>query len=102
MTPRRARSPAPPGSRRDPAWPIGVTDPRDDLACGTAWIGCSGWNYPDWRGVVYPTRVPKRRWFELYASMFDTVELNNTFYRLPPETTVKAWAAAAPEGSCTR
>lgn len=68
------------------------------LACGTARVGCSGWNYPDWRGVVYPTRVPKRRWFELYASMFDTVELNNTFYRLPPETTVKAWAAAAPEG----
>ena len=67
-------------------------------ARGMTRIGCSGWSYEDWRGVVYPSRFPKRRWFDLYASMFDTVELNNTFYRLPPETTVKAWAAAAPPG----
>ena len=59
-------------------------------------IGCSGWNYADWRGVVYPTRIPKTRWFDFYTSMFDTVELNTTFYRLPSEETVKRWAAAAP------
>ena len=67
-------------------------------ACGTARIGCSGWSYADWRGVVYPTRIPKREWFGFYTSMFDTVELNSTFYRLPTEQTVETWAAAAPAG----
>jgi len=67
---------------------------------GRARIGCSGWSYKDWRGVVYPADAPARRWFELYAEMFDTVEINNTFYRLPPATTVEAWAAQAPERFC--
>jgi uncharacterized protein YecE (DUF72 family) len=42
--------------------------------------------------------LPQRRWFEHYATRFDTVEINNTFYRLPPETTVEKWAAQAPPG----
>ena len=54
--------------------------------------------YKDWRGVVYPEKLPQRRWFEHYASLFDTVEINNTFYRLPLATTVEGWAAQAPEG----
>jgi uncharacterized protein YecE (DUF72 family) len=61
-------------------------------------VGCSGWQYRDWRGVVYPDRLPQRRWFEHYATMFDTVEINSTFYRLPPATTVESWAAQAPSG----
>jgi uncharacterized protein YecE (DUF72 family) len=67
-------------------------------AGGRSFIGCSGWSYEDWRGVVYPTDLPARRWFEHYASLFDTVELNSTFYRLPSEETVKGWARAAPPG----
>ncbi len=63
---------------------------------GRARVGCSGWVYRDWRGVVYPAELPQRRWFEHYATMFDTVELNTTFYRLPPVTTVEHWAAQAP------
>ena len=47
-------------------------------------VGCSGWQYRDWRGVVYPAGLPARRWFEHYSTLFDTVELNSTFYRLPP------------------
>ena len=54
--------------------------------------------YKDWRGVVYPAGLPQRRWFEHYATLFDTVEINNTFYRLPPASTVEAWAAQAPAG----
>jgi uncharacterized protein YecE (DUF72 family) len=54
--------------------------------------------YKDWRGIVYPEKLPQRRWFEHYATLFDTVEINNTFYRLPPPTTVEAWAAQAPPG----
>jgi uncharacterized protein YecE (DUF72 family) len=47
---------------------------------------------------VYPERLPQRRWFEHYATLFDTVEINNTFYRLPPPTTVDAWCEQAPPG----
>jgi uncharacterized protein YecE (DUF72 family) len=61
-------------------------------------VGCSGWVYKDWRGIFYPDDLPQRRWFEHYAKTFDTVEINNTFYRLPPLSTVDAWAAQAPPG----
>jgi uncharacterized protein YecE (DUF72 family) len=54
--------------------------------------------YKDWRGIVYPAELPMRRWFAYYTSLFDTVEINNTFYRLPPPSTVEGWAAQAPEG----
>ncbi len=67
---------------------------------GRARVGCSGWSYKDWRGVVYPSDAPARTWFSLYAERFDTVEINNTFYRLPQPTTVEAWAAQAPPGFC--
>jgi uncharacterized protein YecE (DUF72 family) len=65
---------------------------------GRAYVGCSGWMYRDWRGIVYPAELPQRRWFDFYATLFDTVELNNTFYRLPPPATVEQWAAQAPRG----
>ncbi|WP_242395758.1 DUF72 domain-containing protein [Anaeromyxobacter oryzisoli] len=59
-------------------------------------IGTSGYNYPHWRGVLYPPGVPQRNWLPVYASTFDTVELNATFYRLPtPETTAR-WRALVP------
>ena len=70
------------------------------MASGEARVGCSGWIYKDWRGVVYPEGLPQRAWFGHYATLFDTVEINNTFYRLPPPETVEAWAAQAPPGFC--
>src|SRR5918911_1253614 len=45
-------------------------------------VGCSGWNYKDWRGLVYPEGLPASRWLEHYPTLFDTVEVNSTFYRL--------------------
>jgi len=54
--------------------------------------------YKDWRGVVYPKDLPQRAWFAHYATLFDTVELNNTFYRLPPPETAEMWGAQAPPG----
>ena len=54
-------------------------------------VGCSGWMYDDWRGPVYPEGVPKRRWLELYAGRFDTVEVNSTFYRLARREAVATW-----------
>ena len=59
-------------------------------------IGCSGWNYKHWRGPVYPAEMPSRLWFDHYASIFDTVEVNNTFYRLPEPETFAAWRERAP------
>jgi len=63
---------------------------------GRARVGCSGWSYRDWRGVIYPADLASTRWFAYYTSLFDTVELNNTFYRLPTQQAVEGWAAAAP------
>jgi uncharacterized protein YecE (DUF72 family) len=59
-------------------------------------VGCSGWNYRDWRGTVYPDGVPARRWLEHYATLFRTVEVNATFYRLPSAEAVENWAAQTP------
>jgi uncharacterized protein YecE (DUF72 family) len=65
---------------------------------GSLRVGCSGWSYKDWRGIVYPAELPQRRWFEYYQQLFDTVELNSTFYRLPSQATVDGWASAAEPG----
>ncbi|MGZ4734487.1 MAG: DUF72 domain-containing protein [Acidimicrobiia bacterium] len=54
--------------------------------------------YKDWRGVVYPAELRQREWFGYYASQFDTVELNSTFYRLPTVDAVERWARQAPPG----
>jgi uncharacterized protein YecE (DUF72 family) len=59
-------------------------------------IGCSGWNYAHWRERVYPRGLPPRRWLERYAELFDTVEVNFTFYRLPGRDAVAGWAAGTP------
>jgi uncharacterized protein YecE (DUF72 family) len=61
-------------------------------------IGTSGWQYRDWRGVLYPPGVPQRLWLEHYAGQFDTVENNNAFYRLPSRETFEAWARRTPPG----
>ncbi len=54
--------------------------------------------YKHWRGTVYPAQLPARRWFEHYATLFNTVEINNTFYRLPTEHVVEGWRTQAPSG----
>ena len=59
-------------------------------------IGCSGWNYADWREVVYPKGLPARRWLEHYATLFDTVEVNSTFYRLARRDAVARWVEQVP------
>ena len=59
-------------------------------------IGCSGWNYAHWRGLIYPKDLPAKRWLEYYATLFDTVEINNTFYRLPEVSAVQGWVERSP------
>jgi uncharacterized protein YecE (DUF72 family) len=62
------------------------------------YIGTSGWHYDDWRGRFYPEKLPKAKWLEFYAQHFPTLELNNTFYRLPAEETFTKWHNSSPEG----
>ena len=64
---------------------------------GIVRVGCSGWSYADWRGPVYGGRPPAR-WLARYAELFDTVEVNSTFYRLAREAAVGRWAATTPPG----
>ena len=61
-------------------------------------IGTSGWVYNHWRGIFYPKNLPQPDWFAYYAREFDTVEINNSFYRLPSADTFDAWRKQAPAG----
>jgi uncharacterized protein YecE (DUF72 family) len=61
-------------------------------------IGCSGWQYRHWRGTFYPDQLAQKDWLEFYASQFDTVEINNTFYRLPEASAFRTWAKRVPDG----
>ena len=61
-------------------------------------IGCSGWNYKDWRGPFYPAKgCPTSRWLEFYAQHFPTVEINSTFYRLASRDAVARWLTQTPD-----
>jgi uncharacterized protein YecE (DUF72 family) len=61
-------------------------------------VGTSGWQYRHWRDTFYPHGLPGRRWLEYYATRFPTVELNSTFYRLPPRETFEHWREGSPDG----
>lgn len=61
-------------------------------------LGTSGWDYPHWRDAFYPDNLPRRDWFDHYATIFRSVEINNTFYRLPGEATFERWRKYSPPG----
>lgn len=61
-------------------------------------VGTSGYSYKEWLGKFYPERMPPQEMLQFYAARFSTVEINNTFYRLPKESVLTSWAAQVPEG----
>jgi uncharacterized protein YecE (DUF72 family) len=63
---------------------------------GKLFIGTSGWHYKHWLGLFYPKNLPPREMLEFYAQHFDTVEINNSFYRLPAAATFEAWKQNSP------
>lgn len=65
---------------------------------GELHIGTSGYQYPHWKGTFYPCELPQHAWFAQYADAFDSVEINNSFYRLPSAETFDAWHDEAPPG----
>ena len=60
-------------------------------------IGTSGWQYADWRGGLYPGGLAQDKWLSFYAERFQSVEVNNVFYRLPEQSTFERWSAATPD-----
>ena len=65
---------------------------------GKIFIGTSGWHYKHWRGLFYPTDLPTSEWLKFYAQHFKTVELNNSFYRLPTTASFETWREVSPSG----
>ncbi len=61
------------------------------------YVGTSGWHYEHWRGRFYPDKLPKAEWLRFYAGHFTTVELNNSFYRLPSEAAFSNWYDSTPD-----
>ena len=59
-------------------------------------IGTSGYSYKEWKETFYPVDLPQKEMLRFYSEFFRTVEINNTFYRMPQATVLKKWAAAVP------
>lgn len=62
-----------------------------------AFVGTSGYSYKEWNGVFYPDKLPAGERLGFYAGHFKTVEINNTFYRMPRVAMLEKWAAQVPE-----
>ena len=60
-------------------------------------VGTSGWQYKHWKGRFYPKDLPTAKWLDYYTRSFDTVELNNPFYRQPEKKTFEKWRRSAPD-----
>ncbi|HEX6569795.1 MAG TPA: DUF72 domain-containing protein, partial [Acidimicrobiales bacterium] len=61
-------------------------------------VGTSGWQYRDWRGVLYPEGLPQRAWLQRFGEEFAAVEVNNAFYRLPERAVFERWREETPAG----
>mgnify|MGYP006300177017 CR=1 FL=1 len=59
-------------------------------------IGCSGYHYSDWKEKFYPQQLQKKEWLKFYARHFNTVEINNTFYKMPQKKDLEAWREQTP------
>jgi uncharacterized protein YecE (DUF72 family) len=73
---------------------------QDSYQMSCAYIGTSGWNYRDWRGSFFPDDLSTKLWLSFYATRFDSVEINYTFYRLPSKETCEAWYRQTPAQFC--
>src|SRR5262249_52539048 len=60
------------------------------------YVGTSGYSYKEWKGSFYPEDLPAKKMLHYYGERFRTVEINNSFYRMPKESVLEAWAADVP------
>ena len=61
-------------------------------------VGTSGYSYKEWKGIFYPADLPAAKMLPFYASHFGSVEINNTFYRMPEPKTLEKWSGEVPDG----
>ncbi len=60
------------------------------------YVGTSGYAYPEWKGTFYPDDLPQKQMLHFYGERFGTVEINNTFYRMPKASVLESWASEVP------
>src|SRR2546423_3106887 len=61
-------------------------------------VGTSGYSFKEWKGTFYPAKLPANEMLRFYTTQFDSVEINNTFYRMPDEKMLAAWSEEVPDG----
>jgi uncharacterized protein YecE (DUF72 family) len=61
------------------------------------YLGCSGWSYDGWKGAFYPIDLDNRYWLSYYSKIFDFVEIDSTFYRIPSKFMVNNWNKRTPD-----
>src|SRR3954463_3530874 len=61
------------------------------------YVGTSGYSYKEWKGTFYPEDLPDKQMLRYYGERFGSVEINNTFYRMPKASMLEAWAVEVPE-----
>ena len=61
------------------------------------YIGCSGWSYDGWKGPFYPNELDNKDWLSYYFQIFDFVEIDSTFYRMPSRFMVNNWSKRTPD-----
>ena len=64
----------------------------------TFYLGTSGYSYKEWKGNFYPEDLPDKQMLRFYGGRFRSVEINNTFYRMPKPSVLEAWAGEVPAG----
>ena len=61
-------------------------------------IGCVGYSYPDWVGAFYPRHASQEEFLEMYGKVFDLLEIDSSFYRIPTPEMTREWKRLVPEG----
>jgi uncharacterized protein YecE (DUF72 family) len=61
------------------------------------YIGCSGWSYSAWKGPFYPSNLENSDWLRYYSNVFDYVEIDSSFYRIPNQFMIKNWFKKTPD-----
>ncbi len=75
-----------------------AASPNPDVGAGAPYIGTQGWSVPGWQGLLYPTGLRPNRRLAIYARVFNSVEVNSTFYAIPSPQTVRGWYDDTPAG----
>jgi uncharacterized protein YecE (DUF72 family) len=85
------------GAARALSWKTVMAESTDGRRTGVIRVGISGYNYPAWRGTFYPTRLRAKDWLRYAARVFNSIELNGTFYSLKSPDVFRRWNDEVPD-----